>query len=217
MAASRGCLEAAILLVAAAQLAAAAIAGELHLRVPCMRRCIGARSGCWKARIVARLSVHGGDGRSAHCPKLDGSVAYVDGSVNSAGRMGVGAFFGAGHAKNLSVRVQRPAEPSRCPKRFCRCQWRRQQQQQQQQTLASQENGDPNVAELAAVLLVLLQHPRHEKLAICTDSAFTLRHLRHLLTAEGAHCATSSNSSGRGKAGGHLSEPRGWTDSRFLP
>ena len=202
-------LAAVTLLLAAARLVVAAIAGEGCRQMPCSPRCCR-RGGSWKARIRKRLSVHGGDGRSAHCPKLDGNVAYVDGSVNFAGQMGAGAFFGVGHVRNFSAAIRRPTEARGCCHSCSCCCWRWHQRQPQ----APESEGDPNVAELAALLMVLLQHPRGEKLTVCTDSAFVLRHLRHLLDA--SHDG-GDRGSHTGKHHGQSVVPRGWSDQRFLP
>ena len=119
------------------------------------------RNGRWHRRLAARLRVHGGEGRAARVPPLDGTVAYVDGSVDGSGDMGAGIFYGVGHALNRSVRLSQPV-----PGPAWQCD--------------RVGSGDPNLAELGAIYLALLFHPAERPLTLCTDSLFALQQLRWL-------------------------------------
>ena len=119
------------------------------------------RNGRWHRRLAARLRVHGGEGRAARVPPLDGTVAYVDGSVDGSGAMGAGIFYGVGHALNRSVRLSQPVPGPA---------WQRDRV----------GSGDPNLAELGAIYLALLFHPAERPLTLCTDSLFALQQLRWL-------------------------------------
>eukprot|EP01047_Picozoa_sp_COSAG01_P028320 COSAG01_NODE_1899_length_8965_cov_3.885969_3_plen_256_part_00 len=68
--------------------------------------------------------------------------------------------------------------------------------------------GDPNVAELAALLAALLEQPRTQRLALCTDSKFTLSSLRYLLPPSDTVDTVDGDDD---------VPPRVWTDERFGP
>jgi hypothetical protein len=130
----------------------------------CCSCCVHER---WKCRLAARVRVHGGAGRAARAPPLDGgTVAYVDGSVAATGAMGAGIFYGIAHPLNRSVRL---------------LQWWSNADSTVQRHEAV---GDPNLAELGAVYLALLFHPPDQPLTLCTDSLFVLQQLQWLTTQQ---------------------------------
>jgi hypothetical protein len=131
-------------------------------------RCCSSR---WERRLAARIRVHGGAGRAARAPPLDGgTVAYVDGSVAANSAMGAGIFYGVGHPLNRSVRLRQWWSDSR----------RRDGSNSEEERLLEEGRGDPNLAELGAVYLALLFHPPDLPLTLCTDSLFTLQQLQWL-------------------------------------
>jgi len=131
-------------------------------------RCCSSR---WERRLAARVRVHGGAGRAARAPPLDGgTVAYVDGSVAANSAMGAGIFYGVGHPLNRSVRLRQWWSDSR----------RRDGSNSEEERLLEEGRGDPNLAELGAVYLALLFHPPDLPLTLCTDSLFTLQQLQWL-------------------------------------
>jgi ribonuclease HI len=144
----------------------------------------------WEQRLAARVRVHGGAGRAARSPPLDGNVAYVDGSVAADSAMGAGIFYGVAHPLNRSV----------CLRQWWRC-------DSDGLPDAEEGRGDPNLAELGAVFLALLFHPAHQPLTLCTDSMFTLQQLQWLTDQPDGHGA------GRARVG--AGPPSGWRHPRF--
>ena len=144
----------------------------------------------WKQRLAARVRVHGGAGRAARAPPLDGNVAYVDGSVAADSAMGAGIFYGVGHPLNRSIRLR---------------QWW--SAEKWGLVPAVEGRGDPNLAELGAVLLALLFHPPQLPLTLCTDSMFTLQQLQWLTDQPDGHGAGNAQAAG--------GPPSGWRHPRF--
>ena len=82
--------------------------------------------------------MHGGAGRAARAPPLDGgTVAYVDGSVAATGTMGAGIFYGVGHPLNRSVRLR---------------QWYSSNRFDCTEQAPEEAIGDPNLAELGGIV-----------------------------------------------------------------
>ena len=126
-------------------------------------------------RMRLSLRTKGVDRSLLHSQKGLGLKAFVDGSVLESGGCGFGIFYTDGHYLNHSGSID-----------------------------AGGSKPNSNLAELAAVYMCLLRHPRGQSLSIFSDSAFALRVVQHASEVADANSGSSAAARKRRKKDGDV-------------